>query len=196
MKNILFIISLLLVMIQANAQTKEEIQKIRAASNIDELKSLSMKYKQMEELKKEKVKLFAQKNKLPIFRYRADGSFDQLMDVTEDGKLIYYTTSNMDAAYSTRTNHLNTGGSLGLNLDGQNMTAYVWDGGPVRTTHQEFGGRVVNNDLDYPYNGNSWHCTHVTGTIAAAGIVAAAKGMASQANVIAHNWDADLGEAA
>ena len=195
MKKILFIIILMLVMIQAKAQTQEDIRKIQEASNMDELRSLSLKYKQMEEAKKEKVRLFAQKNNWPIFKYKPDGSFDQLMDVTEDGKPIYYTASNAAAAKSTRTDHLNTGGSLGLNLDGQNMTAYVWDVGPVRTSHQEFGGRVSIGDGITALNGNSAHSTHVTGTIGAAGIMASAKGMSSQALVKSYDWDYDLSEA-
>lgn len=50
---------------------------------------------------------------------------------------------NKDASHSTRTDHLNSGGSLGLNLMGQNMTAYVWDGGIARATHQEYSGRYT-----------------------------------------------------
>ncbi len=57
-----------------------------------------------------------------------------------DGTLIYYQTHNVDAAKSIRTNHLNTGGSLGYKLDGQNMIAYVWDAGHPRVTHQEYHG--------------------------------------------------------
>ncbi len=184
----------MLVMIQANAQTKEEIRKIQAASNMEELRSLSLKYKQMEDLKKERVSLLARQNNWPVFKFKPDGSFDQLMDVTEDGKPIYYTLSNVDAAKSTRTDYLNTGGSLGLNLNGQNMTAYVWDGGAVRTSHQEFGSRVAISDGAIVLNGNSYHATHVTGTIAAAGIDAAAKGMAPQATVKTLDWNNDLSE--
>jgi hypothetical protein len=38
-------------------------------------------------------------------------------------------------------NALYTAGELGLNLSGMGMIAGVWDGGKVRSTHQEF-----NND--------------------------------------------------
>jgi hypothetical protein len=43
------------------------------------------------------------------------------------------TTINANALY--------TAGELGLNLSGMGMIAGVWDGGKVRSTHQEF-----NND--------------------------------------------------
>ncbi|MGB4773899.1 MAG: S8 family serine peptidase [Daejeonella sp.] len=196
MKKILFILSLVLaLMIQTNAQTKEEILKIQEASNMQELQLLSIKYKQMDEERNARVNLVAQQNNWPIFKYNPNSSFDQLMDVSEDGKPIYYTISNVTAAKSTRTNHLNAGGSLGLNLNGQNITTHVWDAGPVRTSHQEFGGRVAIGDGVTVLNNNSYHSTHVTGTIAAAGVVAAAKGMAPQANVKTYEWNNDLSEA-
>ncbi|MGB4774140.1 MAG: S8 family serine peptidase [Daejeonella sp.] len=197
MKKILLIISLLICIIHANAQTKEEILKIQEASNMKELQLLSLKYKQMDEERNARVSLFAKQNNWPIFKYNPDGSFDQLMDVTNDRTKtqLYYTISNVNAAKSTRTDHLNTGGSLGLNLNGQNMTADVWDGGPVRTSHQEFGGRVFIADGATTLNGNSNHATHVTGTIAAMGVMAILKGMAPQANVRTYDWNSDLWEA-
>ena len=57
---------------------------------------------------------------------------------------FYYSTTNVNAAKSTHANFLNTGGGLGLTLDGQGMVARVWDGGTVRRTHSGFGGRVTN----------------------------------------------------
>jgi len=60
------------------------------------------------------------------------------MKLTPDGLPIYYSTQNVNAAKSTRASFLNTGGSLGLNLNGQGMTVREWDGGNVKTTHQCF----------------------------------------------------------
>jgi hypothetical protein len=51
---------------------------------------------------------------------------------------IYFTTDNTEVW--TKLMHLYTAGELGLNLSGMGM-AGVWDGGKVRSTHQEF-----NND--------------------------------------------------
>ncbi len=129
-----------------------------------------------------------------------DGTIDELMAVSTTGEPIYYRVYNVNAAKSTRADHLNIGGSLGLNLDGQNMTAHVWDGGPTRPTHQEFDGaggnnRVTINDGVTALNGNSFHAQHVTGTIVASGYVAAAKGMAPQAKALTHDWNSDLAEA-
>ena len=99
------------------------------------------------------------------------------MKVTPDGFPIYYSTMNVAAARSTRTNHLNTGGSLGLNLNGQGMIARVWDGGTVRRTHNLLSGRVTTVD-DVSGTSYSNHATHVTGTVIASDASATAKGMA------------------
>ncbi|MDN5213267.1 BspA family leucine-rich repeat surface protein [Fulvivirgaceae bacterium BMA12] len=132
-------------------------------------------------------------------KYNEDGTFSELMGVRDDGSPIYYTLYNSDAARSTRTNHLNTGGSLGLHLNGQGMKVYVWDGGPTVPTHQEFNdqinGRVNIKDGVTTPNRNSWHAQHVTGTILAAGVVPKAKGMAPLAQAFTHNWSNDYGEA-
>ena len=121
-------------------------------------------------------------------------------ELADDGSLIYYTLTNVDAATSTRANFLNTGGGLGLDVNGDNLTAHVWDGGPTRPTHQEFDGsggnnRVAINDGVTGLNGNSFHAQHVTGTIVASGFDSDAKGMAWQANALTHDWNSDLAEA-
>jgi chitodextrinase len=149
--------------------------------------------------RQEAVQIAAQKG-WDVYHKNLDGSIDELIAVSTDGHPIYYTVYNVNAAKSTRADRLNIGGSMGLNLDGQNMTAYVWDGGPIRPTHQEFDGaggnnRVTINDGVTTLNANSFHSQHVTGTIVASGFVAAAKGMAPQAKALTHDWTNDLTEA-
>ena len=191
----LIIIVLFLLSNNTHGQTKKEIEAIQKKSNIEVLNRLHIAYKNQFEEKKQKAIQFAIQNGLQRFIENEDGSFDELMEITKEGKPIYFSTQNVNAAKSSRANHLNTGGSLGLNLNGQAMTAYVWDGGPVRTSHQEYGSRVMVGDLVTTLNGNSYHSTHVTGTIAAKGVVSNAKGMANQSNVITNDWNNDLGEA-
>jgi subtilisin-like proprotein convertase family protein len=119
------------------------------------------------------------------------------MKLTPDGFPIYYATTNVAAARSTRANFLNTGGGLGLTLDGQGMVARVWDGGTVRRSHSGFGGRVTTVD-DVSGTTYSDHGTHVTGTIIAlpwnAGS-AGVKGMATLATARTFYWDNDESEA-
>ena len=77
------------------------------------------------------------------------------------------------------------------------MTAYVWDGGHARVSHQEYDGIGGNNRVtigDSPLDLN-FHSAHVTGTIVASGYEANAKGMAPQASAVSYQWDADVAEA-
>ena len=119
-----------------------------------------------------------------------------------NSKPIYTTTDNEDAALATGTNHLQVGGSLGLDLDGTGITVRVWDGGPVQTTHAEF--QNADNTLSRTTNVESlntdgsgdpdFHGTHVTGTISAKGVNPSAKGMASAITVRNYNFNNDTSE--
>jgi len=191
---------LLMSTTQILGQTDLQKQKIIKSYNEQELLSLERTNIEQAELRRTALTGKALQYGLPLTRVNQFGTIDQLIDVTIAGTPIYYTLHNVDAAISTRTNHLNIGGSLGLNLDGQNMLIGVWDGGPTRPSHQEFDGpggnnRIVINDGATALNGNSFHAQHVTGTIAASGFVANAKGMAPRAQVISHDWNNDLAEA-
>ncbi|MCC9071116.1 S8 family serine peptidase [Flavobacterium sp. F-65] len=180
------------------SQTQNDIEKIRSNSNVSELEFLSQKFKSEAEQKKQRALNVAKTNGWSTSFTNKDGTTSELMAINADGKSpIYYTPDNVNAAKSTRANFLNTGGGLGLNLNGQTMTAYVWDGGATLPTHNEFGGRVSISDGVTIIGGgnNSQHANHVTGTIVAAGTVAAAKGMANQANAKTNEWTNDVSEA-
>ncbi|HEU4497183.1 MAG TPA: S8 family serine peptidase, partial [Flavobacterium sp.] len=175
-------------------QNKEEAALITKEYDLNKLKALERKF--LIEAKKEKQKALAaaKANNWPEFTINKDGSVDELIKLTPDGFPLYYSVANKNAARSTRTNYLNSGGGLGLALDGQGMTARVWDGGKVRASHQEFGNRIAVVDAEAGPAGNNFHSTHVAGTIAAAGINANAKGMAPQALVRTFNWTNDISE--
>lgn len=138
----------------------------------------------------------ARTNNWPVI-VEENGTYAELQRIAPDGSPIYYTTFNVDAARSTRTDHLNIGGSLGLSLDGQNMTAHVWDGGLARSTHQEYDGPGGNNRFSIGDNSSTlnFHAAHVTGTIIASGVQPAAKGMAPRAQAVGFDWNSDLSEA-
>ena len=152
--------------------------------------------KKSEESRKRAIQLAAI-NGWPLTVTTPNGAFAELQGVDEDDNPLYYVTSNADASESTRTNHLNSGGSLGLNLNGDNMTAHVWDGGLALSSHQEYDGAGGTNRYSAGDGSSSlhYHAAHVTGTIMASGVQSSAKGMAPQSNVIGSDWNSDLSEA-
>lgn len=198
MKIKITLVAMLFSMLFMTAQTAEQRAQIVKANNQEELQNLIVELKAKELKDQEQALEFSRQNNIPMFIENANGSFDQLMRVTEEGIPLYFTLDNRDAAISTRANTLHNVGILGLNVEGQGMTAYVWDGGPTRIDHQEFavGSRASLGDGQSTLNGNSFHATHVSGTIAASGVNATAKGMAPQAEVITNDWNSDSSEMA
>jgi hypothetical protein len=183
-----------------SSKYSKSINSIIASYDQAKLNELYITFSERQTSEKEEAIAYALINNIPIEKYNEDGSFDELQRITSYGAPIYYKLHNVNASISTRANYLNTGGGLGLTVDGDDLTAHVWDGGPTRPTHQEFDGaggvnRVTINDGVTTINGNSFHAQHVTGTIVASGFVAAAKGMAWQANALTHDWNNDLTEA-
>ena len=80
--------------------------------------------------------------------------------------------------------------SAPFNLDGTGVVMGLWDGGPVRTTHQDLTPRVVlrENDTGQSF-ANRDHATHVSGTMVASGAGnASAEGMAPNAGIL-YSWD-------
>lgn len=179
------------------SQTKEDVAKITKDYDVEKIQQKITYFQKLEETERAKAIEAANKNGWPIIIKGENGSIQELMKLTPDGFPIYYATTNVAAARSTRANFLNTGGGLGLTLDGQGMVARVWDGGTVRRSHSGFGGRVTTVD-DVSGTTYSDHGTHVTGTILAlpwnAGS-AGVKGMATLATARTFYWDNDESEA-
>ena len=179
-----------------HAQKQVELKKISAKYNQKTLSTLENKLKEKSSFEKEKALKIAKKKGWDVRFTNKKGELLELQKVV-NGKPIYYTTFNVAAAKSTRTNHLNSGGSLGLNLMGQNMIAHVWDGGLARTSHQEYDGAGGTNRFSIGDGTTTlnYHSAHVTGTIIASGVVAKAKGMAPQARAVGYDWNNDTSEA-
>ncbi|WP_342645763.1 S8 family serine peptidase [Mucilaginibacter sp. CSA2-8R] len=127
-----------------------------------------------------------------------DGSLLALQRVTALGFPIYYRTyNNTTAAATTRTNTVQPGGNLGLNLSGSstllNSRLAMWDGGSVYTAHQEFAGKTIT--LRNTAAAVDQHATHVAGTLIAKGVYAPAKGMAFNAATLqSYDFNNDIAE--
>jgi hypothetical protein len=124
----------------------------------------------------------------PTSGFGEGGSYFELQKLV-NGIPRFYTTFNRNAAISTRADSVNAliGGGSGFVLR-------MWDGGRPRTTHREYGGRVVWADAA---SGTiAGHATHVAGTLVASGVRADAKGMSYAATVRAFEWNSDASEMA
>jgi len=182
MKNISFLFLFLFVIQVSYAQ---EI------TNVAKLQQLSNEYFQKAQTQKTEALEFARINNIPV-RIENESVLMELIYIDERGNPQYYSTSNANAAATSATNEVYSGGALGLSLDGTGIVAYEWDAGSVLSTHQELIGRISNEDAV----SENWHSTHVAGTILASGIEAAAKGMASAATLKSHDWNYDVSEMA
>lgn len=124
---------------------------------------------------------------LPVKGEKPGGGAFELIDF--DGERpLYRATCNANAAISSGANLL---WAAPYGVTGNGGTVGVWDASSALTTHQEYGGRVTTKDG----SGATYdHSSHVVGTVCAAGIDAAAKGMAPAVRVDSYDWDNDSGE--
>jgi subtilisin-like proprotein convertase family protein len=180
------------------SQTQKQAKEITKKYNLEKLKEYEDSFKKAFYAEQNHAIRLAKQNGWPISYDDDDGTFYQLWKVL-NGKPIYIQSDNALAAISTRTDYLHNGGGLGLDLEGQGMTAYIWEvGGIGRVTHQEYDGAGGTDRLTIADGTTtlSSHAAHVTGTIIASGVQANAKGMAPQAKAIGYDNNNDTSEAA
>ncbi|NOX85796.1 MAG: S8 family serine peptidase [Chlorobi bacterium] len=164
-------------------------------TNVEALLKLSEEFTAQWEANAKKVQQYAKDHNLPVRVELENGKVMEMVDV-QDGIPMYYITDNLGAAHTTRAAELWPGGSSGLNLTGEGYDQLgEWDAGAVRVTHQEFtdqgASRVTQMDGNYATN---FHSTHVAGTLVAAGVVGAAKGMLYSGKLKSWQWSNDYGE--
>lgn len=125
-----------------------------------------------------------------------NGRFLSLQQINEIGEPLYIINhSNAQAAVSTKTNQLYSGGSLRVSLSGKSDTMTgrlaLWDGGNTLATHQEFGGRIKPQEN---LSSTDLHSSHVAGTLIASGVNANAKGMSFGADLKVWDYNNDNAE--
>lgn len=160
-------------------------------TNYAELERLSRQFQAEAFAQRLSAEAKARQAGLPIKGRDANGRLFQLVRF-EGNQPVYFITDNLTAAKTISTDKVWPGGSTGLNLTGEGITLRIWDGGAVRTTHQEFGGRVTIKDG----SAVDFHPTHVGGILAAAGVDPNAKGGSFKANLNSWDWNNDTGEMA
>lgn len=199
-KIILFISISVFSMFFLRAQTKSERTEITKNYNLKKINTLAKEFKILEIKQKKEALQKAAENNWPIKFIDKDGSFHELIRLSETGRPVYYQTFNRKASLSTRAKWLNTDGGMGLNINGEAMTAYVWDGSHVNVDHIEFSNaagdptRATLEDTSVPDYGEYGHGCHVCGTIAAYGGNVDAKGMAPKTLIKSYDWNGDTSE--
>jgi len=172
-----------------SASLNTAADKIRAAGR---LRNPAMRLEMVEEIRKgenERLKSArerARQRGLPLRIERPGGNLSELIDF-RNGRPLYRTTHNANAAISTGSNILR---SAPFNADGSGMTVGIWDAGSVLTNHMELTGRVTSIDNAVTND----HSTHVGGTLAATGFLTDAKGMAPLARIDSYDWFYDTSE--
>lgn len=189
----LLLSGLLGLLLGSTAQGQTDLTKVLQATNITALQQISTEVRQEAEAAYAAAYGIALLNNWPIREELEDGRIIQLIRLDDNGNPLYYTTTNANAAMTTRTDRVQVGGGAGLSLSGDGMVIGEWDGGTVRGTHQELTGRVTQ--MDTPV-GISDHATHVCGTLVGTGLFSNAKGMAPEATVRAYDFFDDLPEMA
>lgn len=145
----------------ASSQTQSERERIIATYDLNKLNQLQSKVlADFQQNRQEALSLAAIHGWPESYDFENNG-VGFLIGVV-NGQPIYYETFNKNAVITARADRVQTGGSAGLDLNGENMLVGVWDGGLVRETHQLFEGRAEHIDGDTQF---SSHATHVTGTI-------------------------------
>jgi hypothetical protein len=120
-------------------------------------------------------------------RKEANGRIFEVMAI-RNGRVIAYVTTNVNAAISTAANLIRN--TSPYNLNGAGLSVGIWDGGLVRSTHQELTGRTTLMDAGSVED----HSTHIAGTIGAAGVNADAEGMAPSVAMDSYDWTDDIAE--
>lgn len=134
----------------------------------------------------------AQQHNFPVRTITSEGVVVELQGLL-NGRPLYYTTHNVKAAETIKTDKVWKNGALGYTLTGATQELGMWEGGAVRSDHYEFGGRVSQGDGSSAITD---HATHTAGTLIAAGVVDKAKGMVYEATLRAYDWTSDLAEMA
>jgi serine protease AprX len=159
---LIFVILLIVNNFVSYGQTKQEKAKIVSTYDQEKINFLNTYFADtFEKQNKRLVKLKALYN-WPDTLVTKDGSIASLITVNYLDVPMYVSTMNDQAAQMQNARSLQTGGLLGLNVEGQGMIVGVWDGDKVRDTHNAFSGRIIPGEFLTVLDG---HATHVAGTI-------------------------------
>lgn len=169
-------------------------RKARAAI---ELRSFSEKMREQSVRRRVDARQRAKASGIEVRQELTKGG-QKALDYFDDlGHPQFNLTENIVSADTISTDEVWPAGTNGHNLTGSTVVLGIWDGGAVRTTHWEFGGRVSLKDDALSQYGISGHSTGVAGTMGSGGsYYAPSKGMSYASTIHAYDWDYYLSELA
>jgi len=164
------------------SQNIEDREYIKSQTNIERLNQISIDYWKIQNryIAKTAQKNLTNKNGQEMFSH-----FDNY------GNPIYYTLENESSGRSSKIDVIRTGGSSGLDLDGNDIIFGLWDGGNPRATHRELSGKIEIFDIGTVTS----HASHVAGILVATGVEPEARGMAPSATITSFtttNWISEI----
>ena len=187
---LLFLVTAILAVSNTFSQTLAERQKI--IENYDQQALLLLETELRQDFESNQRIAFdlAAQNGWETEMSLPNGGSALLVGVFDDGTPKYYTTYNREGGITTKADRVHTGGVAGLDLNGEDMVAGVWDGGLVRESHNLLEGRA--EQIDNPGSISS-HATHVSGTMigSATQINGQATGMAPFAELLNYSFNSD-----
>ena len=172
------------------SQNSDEVKTITINYNKDSIANYIQSFTDQNYRRIQRLEEFKFNNPGYEFKRIKKDKIIELYDVI-DGEYFFAETMNTGSAITIKSNTLYNGGSLGLNIQGQNMNVGVWDAGSALSTHNEFpNNKIVVSDASTPDD----HATHVSGTIGAKGIQANLRGIAFDSTILSYDWNNDLTE--
>ncbi len=201
-KSIQILAIILLFPLFVGAQTAEDRAKIVSGYDQKAIAELKVKQQKAQSERNARIALYLQQNKVERTFSKGEVQYS-IYDVDANGQPIYIHTKNVESGEVIKANTLHSGGSLGLNIQGQGMIVGVWDGGAVRATHELLAGQATVQDPTSTMvstEGGRNHMAHVTGTMVGKHLPAgtteaqSARGIAFNATARCYDWDDDIAE--
>lgn len=168
----------------------------RKANAKNKLKAFAARMKEKYSDKRENTLQRATALDIVIRQDLPKGGVARLDYFDDEGFPQINATENSVSADTISTDEVWPAGGNGFNLTGSQVVLGIWDGGAVRTTHQEFGSRISQQDEALSDHGISGHATGVAGTMGSTGLYAPSKGMSYASTIHAYDWDDYLSELA
>ncbi len=173
-------------------QTGEQRKEIARQADQQKLLLAQQEIARYESESAQRVLDYSQQHNVPIRSYDEDGNLILLQDVDTFGNPVYTSAYNLGGVLTIGADHLYPSGNSGANVTGAGIEAGIWDGGYVRSTHQDAVGRVTFGEPNKSIDG---HGTHVGGTIFGSGFGGTSRrGVAYEAELLSFEFDSDTSE--